>query len=568
LAALRPAEEPTGLSNAATVLSSAVASVRIAARVLAEARVAADKVSQAELAVARAVEVLVEASLIDIAAPNPTVCPICEYPTIPTLTPERIDQVRARLPLAEVYDRAKSLYSSSLAALVESLHSLLGGLRRILPKLSGERAFKAQLDKLQSRIANEAVATYAAAATFALAVTQVGTAWRATAILLAEPLVDTELEHCLVDIETSVPQLAEITQQRALYLNAFADLEQSLNVEALDDVRYALRDRWLTVAGDLNGVLYAIRWEHAKAKAQELLATIRKGLIELRSEIVEDARRTFSEQMTAVWQSLRRDTVSRFSRLSIPSAKGRGYKLEIEVKAVLNDGRQDAEVDALKVLSESQINVLGIAAYITRANLLGHSVLIFDDPVQSMDEDHYRSFAGSFLASLVTNGHQVIVLTHSDVFARDIADHHYSQPGFATLRTRASRRHGCQVDEGNRRVAERLNLAEALADEGRFQDAWKTIRLALERLYVLAHTASTPGFDPRTWRNQTAEFMWENGAGDAIQRAVPECGMRLRNILTFTAAGAHDASPRGLTDIRDATAFLKSLLTPLRLGSG
>ena len=63
------------------------------------------------------------------------------------------------------------------------------------------------------------------------------------------------------------------------------------------------------------------------------MKSIREGLIQLRTEIIEGARREFSARMTDVWQALRRDTASTFSRLYIPEVKGKGYKLEMEVKA-------------------------------------------------------------------------------------------------------------------------------------------------------------------------------------------------------------------------------------------
>ena len=50
-----------------------------------------------------------------------------------------------------------------------------------------------------------------------------------------------------------------------------------------------------------------------------------------------------------------------------------------------------------------------------------------------------------------------------------------------------------------------LKRAEALTDDGRLQDAWKMVRLALERLYTIVFVAHLPDFDPVAWRGQTAE---------------------------------------------------------------
>ena len=95
---------------------------------------------------------------------------------------------------------------------------------------------------------------------------------------------------------------------------------------------------------------------------------------------------------------------------------------------MLNDGEQQREVDALRVFSESQVNALGIAAFVTRSKLLGHKMLIFDDPVQSMDEEHFKTFAKDVLNHVLEEGFQVILLTHNDTFAKDVSYYHKDRP--------------------------------------------------------------------------------------------------------------------------------------------
>jgi hypothetical protein len=315
----------------------------------------------------------------------------------------------------------------------------------------------------------------------------------------------------------------------------------------------------------MSAIVSDLIWEAAKVEAQQDLKKVRSGLIELRAEIIEDARDTFSERMTEVWEILRSDSGSRFSHLTIPPARGRGYKLEFEVKAKINDGKEDREVDALRVFSESQVNVIGIAAFVTRARLLGHTVLVFDDPVQSMDEEHYRSFAKTLLGTLIDQGFQVVLLTHSDQFASDLSHFHYLQSGYATISTRFSRRAGCLVDEGSRRVPERLKRAEKLAEAGEMDEAWRLVRLAVERLYTLVMSRNDPGFDPASWKSQAAESMWAS-VDKCMTAAVPGCDVELKDILDMASGGVHDRASRGEKDLKDACSYLRSLLTPLRVG--
>ena len=134
------------------------------------------------------------------------------------------------------------------------------------------------------------------------------------------------------------------------------------------------------------------------------------------------------------------------------------------------------------------------------------------------------------------------------------------------MSVRHSRRNGSTVQEGNRRVSERLKLAETFAEEGNVEEAWRNIRLAIERLYIVVNLKQIPGFEAETWYRQGAEYMWVQGVGTIIEGKVPGSGKRLKEILNMTAGGAHDVQARGTTDIHDAANFIRTLLSPLQIG--
>jgi hypothetical protein len=363
-------------------------------------------------------------------------------------------------------------------------------------------------------------------------------------------------------------QLGRLAGPSDSHEQALAAFEGRLGVGAASDPTYACKGAWLQLSEHMVESASQIAWDAALKKAQGLLETIRRGLIGLRSEIIEGARLSFSKAMAEVWSDLRADAGGKFSEISIPPARGKGYKLEFEVKALLSDGTGDTEVDALRVFSESQVNVVGIAAYVTRAEALGHSLIVLDDPVQSMDEEHYKSLAGKLIPKLISKGCQVVVLTHSDSFARDLSLANYDRLSYATLKTRFSRRQGCCVDDGSRRVSERLKVAEKLAEDGRLAEAWIRIRLAMERLYTVAMKAADPKFNPDSWRNAPAEDMWDRGAGVVISKKISGSPARLKQILSASAKGAHDASVTSVTEIVEAVKYLRTLLVPLRIGAG
>jgi hypothetical protein len=100
------------------------------------------------------------------------------------------------------------------------------------------------------------------------------------------------------------------------------------------------------------------------------------------------------------------------------------------------------------------------------------------------------------------------------------------------------------------------------------QEAWRLVRLALERLYTLAYLRSTPGFDPEKWANMPADDMWNQGAGAIIESAVPGASTKLKAILEMSVAGGHDKAATSETDIQNAVRYLSTLLDPLRVGAG
>ena len=60
------------------------------------------------------------------------------------------------------------------------------------------------------------------------------------------------------------------------------------------------------------------------------------------------------------------------------------------------------------------------------------------------------------------------------------------------------------------------------------------------------------GFDAFSWRKHTAENMWSEAVGPLIDAKNGALGITLREALSLSAAGAHDSSARGLTDLETA----------------
>ena len=470
------------------------------------------------------------------------------------------------IPLSQAVETARGEKNAALVRANDSLASLDRQLQFFMPAVPTDSEFALQIKGFQKKTADVAKKAYSGVKAIKAKCEGIQEQRAALRKLFSADSPDGDaIRKQLDNIEGDLAQLD--SGSKALQKTE-PRLEELVGSSAEEDPEYKKRAQWLRVANLRDTVEQDLKWEAARRAAQGCLEETRAALISLRTKVIETSTTVFSNKINEVWGLLRKDAGASFGRLHIPTPRGKGFKLELEVKAEIDDGSATKEVDALRVFSESQMNVVGIAAFVSRVRLLGQSLLILDDPVQSMDEEHYRSLAAGLLSALCDDGLQVIVLTHSDQFARDVSHAHFTREGYVTLATRYSRRNGCVLDEGNRRVAERLRQAEKLGEEGDLDNAWIRVRTAIERLYLVLRLKNDQKFEPESWRNTTAEEMWNQGVGELIQRADPAAGARLKDILALTVAGAHDKHSRGQTDLNEAAGFIRSLLNPLRVGEG
>jgi hypothetical protein len=529
------------------------------------ARAAATDISESQRVIAQAFAMLTGKGLIDAGA-NVQVCPVCAQDAPPSLTADRLRTVSSWAPVAEAVSRAEQRVTSAADELRRALRAALETARELLPAAPPVAEWEPALVGVAESIATAAEATRAILDDADVAAARARIIALGVALKTA-PLAAETAASVPAAMGAMVPDLATLLAAGSRYNGAIAALERAVGTQTTGDPTYALRAQWLEAAADVEATASELHWEHAKVRAQKTLEAAREALKGARQHLLEARRVAFSDGMASVWATLRKDTYSTFKGLAIPEPTARGFPVEIQVKATLDANGVTAEVDALRVFSESQVNVLGIAAFLTRAKLLGHRMVIFDDPVQSMDEDHFRTFARGLLQHLLAEGFQVVVLTHNERFEKDLSFVHADLDDYVTLTVSNSKRRGCHVEEGNRRVQERLDRADRRASDGKMQQAWLDVRLALERLYTIVRDKhGPPDFDVRKWDNHSGETMWEEGVGALVLARVPGAGPWLKDILDLTAAGAHDKPARGETDLREATAYIRGLLTPLKVG--
>ncbi|CQD22757.1 recombination protein F [Mycobacterium lentiflavum] len=149
--------------------------------------------------------------------------------------------------------------------------------------------------------------------------------------------------------------------------------------------------------------------------AQRVIVSAIKKVLDRKLELMADEIRTW-------WSLMRPDELTVFDRIS---RRGSGNRyLDLTAALVPEPAGSGVIRNALAVLSNSQVNALGLAAFLARCQLLDCPVIFLDDPVPGSDREHRYTFAGAVVAKLLGNGRQVIVATHDAELARTLQTLH------------------------------------------------------------------------------------------------------------------------------------------------
>ena len=516
-------------------------------------------ISKAKVSIAKALEVLREAQIIR--DEDPQTCPICEYQPIPTLTQDRIAEIDRWNPTREQVEQTKDEFERVTKEYLSTVENLQSIRRNLIPmefpdnsvqdigEIANSDSFKALLAAHTD--AKQKLQTFDDSMSVAL-------------VELGKCDPELSVLDTLRDAFAIVPTLQRCAE---IYARRFEKFRKYLSELATSAHDSAARDSWLNIARNRDELILDFQWEAAKDKSQKELEDCRKLLITARQKYLELRQIAFSDGITDVWSKLRRDDYSAFSKLVIPEPKRKGMKARFEVKAELKSKSETHEVHALSVLSESQINAIGIAAFVTRSALLGHNVLVFDDPVQSMDDDHFKSFADRVLSHLCDHGFQIIILTHNDDFDKDVHYSHSHRENRISMEIKHTRNKGIRVDEGNRSVEGLLNMGHMYWDDGEYKTAWTHLRYAIERLYTLIRIKhDQQPFEWRKWKRHPAESMWNDYVKDFLLPRLPNIARRMYRIVDMTAGGAHIRPAHGITDFRLAADVIKDLQCKTEVG--
>jgi hypothetical protein len=183
------------------------------------------------------------------------------------------------------------------------------------------------------------------------------------------------------------------------------------------------------------------------------------------------------------WATLRPDELVRFGGVG-RRASGRRY-VNLNAELAVSDEASPQIRNAVGVFSDSQLNALGLAAFLARQHLLGSPVVVLDDPLPGYDPEHRVAFTLNTLGTLMDEGVQVIVSTHDPKLAVNIVEvqnhrglKHYE---LALANMVEGTTVTNQSDVFGRHLLEAQDAIASLTVEGR-RNAANALRRAAERL--------------------------------------------------------------------------------------
>lgn len=336
-------------------------------------------------------------------AEHPSTCPFCERET---LTRSRLDDLRelaADRPTKPA-DGARDFEAARVGMLTpgplqenvvpQILESLQGDESERL-RLEGIADEQAELSALKNKLAGLAEGLLAATES------------------ASRPSGD------LAPLNSLLTQVQDLADE-------VADLHAAVRVSA-DQLTNDLIQRFTGLNDEEQQKLAAL--QQAKGLAENANAV--EAAWKLRSyqaalaKVVADLELAERREMERALGTLSADTARYFEEMSP------GERIKISGIKVRDSRRRQAALEAIShgktvnpvtMFSEAETNCLGLSLYFSQRvdRNPGWSMIMLDDPVQSMDQGHEEGLIG-LLTRIRREGSQVVVMTHSRSFADEVA---------------------------------------------------------------------------------------------------------------------------------------------------
>jgi Sec-independent protein translocase protein TatA len=391
--------------------------------------------------------------------------------------------------------------------LMDKTREALGALKeqRDALKDAGEEAMREIADALRSVRADES----ADAGRLASLLSNVDAAAEEAASARSRQLA--EASRVLVPVREELDKQAGTSTASAVFRLA----------QHVDDLVVTLRKRYAT---------NAVRAEYAAAL---------KDVDKAKLAVFNEKFSGMSDEISRWWKLLRPDEPVAFHRAA-PRGTGRRF---VAMEAKLSSAGREEIRDALGVLSDSQLNALGVSAFLARAVLQQTRLIVLDDPLQSGDDEHRDTFIDQVVPELLDAGLQVVLTTYDSQFKRLLTNAQQLDGFTVTLDEPTA---GTVVVKGTDTAEALLREAKSfLKDTASLRDTGAgRLRIAAERVAKEILVAKRTAAGERASLADYAKQSLEKLVPQLLQHLTDERERgRWKNVSPRLSPGAHDDEP-------------------------
>ena len=382
-------------------------------------------------------------------------CPLCE-------TKEALDAGRIEL-INEVATKSSALseLKSAEESLARTKQSAYENLRSHLTRSLPTMIRVSKLSPISGRVD----------------ISRYRTAWRAVLSPISKFLIhvrrcmdsdpETLVTRCFADsFSTYAGVTPEAYQSRQEQLrDVLASIEQAFEEALLANPDVTRANELLAVARQPQAAIACarafVKHEETRHQLEEALEDMKR----LRQALRRHKLGLISDEVKRWYETLRPQDPVEFHSLEPSGEVGSTAYIKF-LFGKYPDG-QPILMDAISVLSDSQLNALGLAIFAAKNCVNG--LLVLDDPIVSLDIEHSRNFRLRYVKALLEAGNQVIILTHDSHLNDRLPLTYKTKYDVFThsLKLPKCPSRGLRISEGMDSVETKLRLAErALQNPG------------------------------------------------------------------------------------------------------
>ncbi len=328
-------------------------------------------------------------------------CPVCETPT--ALTPERIrsirEKVKANAQYAKHRNEAEQLLSDLHNAASAAIMQAEAALPQAMKWQEEERSlYQKTISELPTDRADSLLSPWSAALS---RLQQAQENLQHEAGALQELLGDIELDNLdegsIKEIYKKVTQTSEAFERLIRTIEGYREVAGPLLGALRQEVDHrAGMEGWQDLIDLCEKREDLLTWLIETTAYRETQNEIEKAIQEIdlaKAQVLDDKFYELSGEILRWWNLLRPDEPTSFHSVQ-RGGTGRRY---VDLKAAL--GSESVFRDAVAVFSDSQLNALGLAAFLARTVREEVGFVVLDDPVPATDKEHRAYFVNMVIGN-------------------------------------------------------------------------------------------------------------------------------------------------------------------------